>query len=796
MEDQSRSFCVGHHETTRNYPITGEVIEQARTFTYNVVTTPVTTPSFHSKVLSILSNYNSSIDLESGVESPLPLIPPFTPLDTFIAPKEYIAQSIVVISPWIDLASPDPVIAHLSRQVFKLELTYAAFCGASNVLMQGPRRNRSSRNEQAISQYARSVLEGLHMGPYMHLNIVMPLIDDQHEVDEPIGSLTTLENQHLSNGDGSSAGTEPQDLLRSWDTWNVIRTVCNYSGRLAVALSIPRHLPEISVQSTWFAEPLRILELHAKSFAKNAKGYPVLTKPVQAFLARCTSLRLAPWLLLTDVGPIPGLNNHDGVFPMSDGFLSPSKTEDTSRDSSKSPSPMPSEPTPAEASSMSQPKKKSKDPTPHLSYIRYLQRHQPPKSITEQFGGGYQDFLQSPLQPLSDNLDSITYEVFEKDPIKYDWYERAITLALMDWRTLDKPTSSPDGSIVIAVVGSGRGPLVTRALQAASTADLDVSVWAVEKNPNAYVLLQRHNIETWGNAVTVVKSDMRSWPGPIFADGSVGQVDILVSELLGSFGDNELSPECLDGVQHVLRPGSGISIPSSYTAHLTPVSTPRIHAELMGRAMADKDAWEVPYVVYLHQINYLSTEPQESDSQPSKTEPPAPNVQQAWEFKHPVSPAVLAQSQLRRGGSIAGGGGGGFTGGDGANDHNTRFATLRFPCQKRGVCHGLAGYFETVLYGGNGDEDEWGRPVELSINPVTMDKKSSEMISWFPMFFPLKEPLYIPNDSELEVSMWRQTDDRKVWYNWMVEAFAFIGDRKVRVGSSNLHSSWKNGCLM
>ena len=31
------------------------------------------------------------------------------------------------------------------------------------------------------------------------------------------------------------------------------------------------------------------------------------------------------------------------------------------------------------------------------------------------------------------------------------------------------------------------------------------------------------------------------------------KADILVSELLGSFGDNELSPECLDGVQAFLK---------------------------------------------------------------------------------------------------------------------------------------------------------------------------------------------------------------------------------------------------
>ncbi len=31
------------------------------------------------------------------------------------------------------------------------------------------------------------------------------------------------------------------------------------------------------------------------------------------------------------------------------------------------------------------------------------------------------------------------------------------------------------------------------------------------------------------------------------------KADILVSELLGSFGDNELSPECLDGAQRFLK---------------------------------------------------------------------------------------------------------------------------------------------------------------------------------------------------------------------------------------------------
>jgi protein arginine N-methyltransferase 5 len=37
-----------------------------------------------------------------------------------------------------------------------------------------------------------------------------------------------------------------------------------------------------------------------------------------------------------------------------------------------------------------------------------------------------------PLQPLADNLESRTYEIFEKDPIKYVQYEKAIYQALID----------------------------------------------------------------------------------------------------------------------------------------------------------------------------------------------------------------------------------------------------------------------------------------------------------------------------------------------------------------------------
>lgn len=58
------------------------------------------------------------------------------------------------------------------------------------------------------------------------------------------------------------------------------------------------------------------------------------------------------------------------------------------------------------------------------------------------------------------------------------------------------------------------------------------------------------NEPEWAEGVTVVSSDMREWQR--HSDCPV-KADILISELLGSWGDNELSPECLDGAQLYLK---------------------------------------------------------------------------------------------------------------------------------------------------------------------------------------------------------------------------------------------------
>jgi type II protein arginine methyltransferase len=129
--------------------------------------------------------------------------------------------------------------------------------------------------------------------------------------------------------------------------------------------------------------------------------------------------------------------------------------------------------------------------------------------------------------------------------------------------------------IVVLYFGAGRGPLIRRALAAAKTTGANVRVVALDKNPNAIVTLRNMIIdEGLEDRVTLLAGDMRQ----VNAEKLKG--DILMSELLGSFGDNELSPECLIPTEKFLKPG-GIYIPYSYTNHVLPLSSQVLWNEVM-----------------------------------------------------------------------------------------------------------------------------------------------------------------------------------------------------------------------
>ncbi|KFA47760.1 hypothetical protein S40293_07133 [Stachybotrys chartarum IBT 40293] len=771
-------FNLGAHDSKRNVPLTdlqyGYVLNQGLSF----VTTPVTNEHFRSRVFDLVSAHLQTLEKagETATSSNTasradPILPPLTPEDTGLFPSPAVNIYMACVSPWIDLCSTNPIIAKISRQVLNLEVNYANFCGVKSIIVPGPQRDAAKGpGNQGLAQYSRAILESLTIGSRLSFLIHIPMYREPRS-GEPVTTLSSLQPA----ADAKTA-EEEVDIFTTWDSWHHIRSVCNYSMRLSVALQLPKIMPEKDLQNRWFAEPLQYLTIGPGAFQTNKGGFPSLSKHHQALIFSYMRLKNAPWLLLCDLGPDVSHIKGDAQSLLSNIDMSVNDQDFPSL---------------TVASQTSQePEGRSSRFSDYINYIKWLESQQEPLSPLEgPTMTSFQDWLQSPLQPLSDNLESATYEVFEGDPVKYNQYEAAVFEALSEWKTLGKPTSK-DGVVVIAVAGSGRGPLVTRALKAAEDSGVPVEVWAVEKNPNAYVYLLRQNQTVWGGKVKVIKTDMRAWKGPVVSESSdsgpvYGKVDILISELLGSFGDNELSPECLDGIQHVLSKPHGISIPSSYTAHLSPISTPKIYADILSRSPSEPTAFQTPWVVRLFALDFVC-----------QRVPGSPRFQEAWEFSHPIPESTIQAVEAMRSGGVVGGGGGSMSGAAGANDHNSRYCHLTFVSRTRGVTHGLAGYFESTLYESQ-LEGHKGDKVEISIHPERIDEKSKDMISWFPIFFPLKEPMYFPADTELEVSMWRQTDDTKVWYEWLVEAWTWVGpSARIKVASSELCSSRSVACLM
>lgn len=104
---------------------------------------------------------------------------------------------------------------------------------------------------------------------------------------------------------------------------------------------------------------------------------------------------------------------------------------------------------------------------------------------------------------------------------------------------------------------------------------------------------------------------------------------------------------------------------------------------------------------------------------------------------------------------------------------NRRYKRMSFQALESAVVHGFAGYFEAVLFG----------DVTLSINPAT---HSDGMFSWFPIYFPLREPMRVEYEQELHVSFWRCVSSTKVWYEWTMSA----GKQNAPLHNPNGRSYW------
>jgi len=389
-----------------------------------------------------------------------------------------------------------------------------------------------------------------------------------------------------------------------------------------------------------------------------------------------------------------------------------------------------------------------------MSYLQYIRHLRDRDEITTALDTEeatmetpYLDSLQRPLQPLKDHLEFSMYETFEKDPIKYAKYQEAVYLAL---KTMDLSTGSSN-PIIIAVAGAGRGPLVMRSIQAFRQLQipLTIKIYALEKNPSAVVYLEsmaKHN-PMWQGIVTVINTDVRQLSQDHFNEN---KIDIIVSELLGSFGDNELSPECLDPLlESECCKSTTISIPMQYTSFLAPVSSCRLHTEATQQAQVPHDgaqplgiqrAMETSYVVRTHSASQTHIE------------------QPCWKFDHPSTTSNKERSatlEFSPDPTFATPYGCGY----GPVDPTISRIVAQAPESSAGAItiHGLLGTFTAVLFA-KGESR-----CEISIAPHQF---SQGMFSWFPIYFPFREPVRVPEGSNVSVKMWRKTMDGRVWYEW------------------------------
>ncbi|KAJ7966077.1 Protein arginine N-methyltransferase [Quillaja saponaria] len=562
---------------------------------------------------------------------------PFASSDLVLSPSQWSSHVVGKVSSWIDLDSEDEKLRIDSEITLKQEIAWASHLSLQACLLPPPKGTSCANYARCVNQ----ILQGLNN---MQLWLRIPLVKP----------------------DDDSVGINPDHVIDSWEMWNSFRLLCEHHSQLSVALDIMSTLPSANSLGRWFGESVKAALVNTDSFLTNARGYPCLSKRHQRLVTGFFnhSIQIV----------ISGEQVHG--FPRATSDLI-SNHNDNVEGSQRHPL------------------------RPYLDYVGYLYQRMDLLPEQERFEIGYRDFLQSPLQPLMDNLEAQTYETFEKDSVKYIQYQRAICKALLD-RVPDE--KSFEINTVLMVVGAGRGPLVRASLQAAEETGRKLKVYAVEKNPNAVVTLNSLvKLEGWENLVTIVSCDMRHWDAP-------EKADILVSELLGSFGDNELSPECLDGAQRFLKQ-DGISIPSSYTSFIQPVTASKLYTDV--KAHKDLLHFETAYVVKLHNVARLAS------------------PQPVFTFTHP------RQS---------------------TEGSNQRYKKLLFEIPSdtgSALVHGFAGYFDATLY----------KDVHLGIEPSTA---TPNMFSWFAIFFPLRTPVCVGRGSTLEVNFWRCCSPTKVWYEWCV----------------------------
>jgi type II protein arginine methyltransferase len=376
-----------------------------------------------------------------------------------------------------------------------------------------------------------------------------------------------------------------------------------------------------------------------------------------------------------------------------------------------------------------------------------------------------------------------------------------------------------------------------------------VIIYAVEKNPSAVLYLQsmlylsrrqqeqqqkqqdytmfdaarnratksinNDNDHPWyGTEIHIIQEDLRNLSATKHTNNR--KADIIVSELLGSFGCNELSPECLHALFTTSKKSSvggidddddngeeddsvcdehTISIPCEYTSYIAPVSSTKLYQQACQQSLYPnasstacigyQQAIETPYVVRPHAASQMHTEQPCWSFKHGKDMLSYSNNNQNNKTKNHRNDAEAADD-LERTATISFGNSPsanptfGAASGCGFQPVDEKVAMMLEQLQSQQpqssssssllpcwILNGFLGTFTATLY----YSARTGEKISLSTAPN--HNFSTGMFSWFPLYFPLIDPILIPSSQHavIELSMDRChcTDTSRVWYEWSVQ---------------------------
>lgn len=202
------------------------------------MTTPITNDYFRTRVFKLVEEHlalaaKSGDDGTSMTTSAWtdPILPPLTPEDTSVYPSPAVNTYTGCLSPWIDLSSPNRIISSISRQVLNMEINYANFAGLRSLIITGPAKDASPKTggSAGLAQYSRAVQEALTVGSRLNFLVHMPMYREPG-----LDGVETLSS--LRPETAPADASKEIDLYTAWDSWNNIRSVCNYDMRLFVGI--------------------------------------------------------------------------------------------------------------------------------------------------------------------------------------------------------------------------------------------------------------------------------------------------------------------------------------------------------------------------------------------------------------------------------------------------------------------------------------------------------------------------------------------------------------------------------